>query len=81
MSERPQHKKTPYTPDIARIEADPLGHLLRVMDLEYNGDVSGEDVYSGESVHQPSGRVYGGQVLAQSLLAAGRTVDPPPPPK
>lgn len=80
MSERPQHKKTPYTPDIARIEADPLGHLLRVMDLEYNGDVSGEDVYSGESVHQPSGRVYGGQVLAQSLLAAGRTVDPARPP-
>ncbi|WP_051196660.1 acyl-CoA thioesterase [Jonesia quinghaiensis] len=80
MTPRSHDRKTPYTPDIQKIEQDPLGHLLGVMDLEYNGDVSGEDVYSGESVHQPSGRVYGGQVLAQALLAAGRTVDPQRPP-
>lgn len=68
--------KTAYTPDIALIEQDPLAHLLRVLSLEYHGDSTGEDVYSGESMHQPSGRVYGGQVLAQSIMAMGRTVDP-----
>lgn len=66
---------TIYTPSIADIERDPLAHLLRVLDLEYHGATTGEDVYSGESMHQPNGRVYGGQVLAQALLAAGRTVD------
>lgn len=65
-----------YTPDVKLIEQDPLAHLLRVLDLEYHGGTSGEDVYSGESMHQPNGRVYGGQVLAQSILAMGRTVDP-----
>lgn len=64
-----------YSPSIAEIERDPLAHLLKVLDLEYHGATTGEDVYSGESVHQPNGRVYGGQVLAQALLAAGRTVD------
>lgn len=68
--------RTTYTPDVALIEQDPLAHLLRVLNLEYHGDATGEDIYSGESMHQPSGRVYGGQVLAQSILAMGRTVDP-----
>jgi acyl-CoA thioesterase-2 len=54
---------------------DPLAHLLSVLDLQYLGAETGEDVYSGASVHQPNGRVYGGQVLAQALLAAGATVD------
>lgn len=67
---------TKYTPNVELIEQDPLAHLLRVLNLEYHGDSTGEDVYSGESMHQPSGRVYGGQVLAQSILANGRTVDP-----
>ncbi len=67
---------TRYTPDVKLIEQDPLAHLLRVLNLEYHGDSTGEDVYSGESMHQPSGRVYGGQVLAQAILAMGRTVDP-----
>lgn len=67
---------TSYTPDVELIEQDPLAHLLRVLDLEYHGDVTGEDIYSGESMHQPSGRVYGGQVLAQAMMGMGRTVDP-----
>lgn len=54
---------------------DPLAHLLSVLNLSYHGAETGEDVYSGASVHQPNGRVYGGQVLAQALLAAGATVD------
>ncbi|WP_435299745.1 acyl-CoA thioesterase [Timonella sp. A28] len=71
-----KQQRTAYTPDVRLIEQDPLAHLLRVLDLEYHGDATGEDIYSGESMHQPNGRVYGGQVLAQAILAMGRTVDP-----
>ena len=63
------------TPDTEAIAQDPLGHLLTVLQLDYHGAETGEDVYAGESMHQPNGRVYGGQVLAQALLAAGATVD------
>jgi acyl-CoA thioesterase-2 len=35
-----------------------------------------EDVFVGTAHHMPDGRVYGGQVLAQALLAAARTTDP-----
>lgn len=38
--------------------------------------VSSADVFEGESIAMPHGRVFGGQVLAQSLMAAGRTVLP-----
>ena len=31
-------------------------------------------VFVGQSQRQPHGRVFGGQVLAQSVIAAGRTV-------
>jgi acyl-CoA thioesterase II len=62
-------------PDKEAISQDPLGHLLKVLELDYLGAETGEDVYSAASVHQPNGRVYGGQVLAQALLAAGATVD------
>jgi len=77
MTEPHEHNEShTYTPDVRLIEKDPLAHLLRVLNLEYHGDVTGEDVYSGESMHQPNGRVYGGQVLAQAIMAVGRTVDP-----
>ena len=32
------------------------------------------DVFVGESQKMPHGRVFGGQVLAQAVMAAGRTV-------
>ncbi len=35
----------------------------------------GPDTFEGSSVPMPHGRVFGGQVLAQSLLAAAQTVD------
>lgn len=57
---------------------NPLALLLDVLRLERVGDGDGSEAhpehFRGESVHQPTGRVYGGQVLAQALLAAGRTV-------
>lgn len=53
----------------------PLQHLVSVLQL---GDPSvyREHTYiSGESMYFPTGRVYGGQVIAQSLIAASKTVD------
>ncbi len=56
-------------------ERDALAGLLRVLDLAPHPD--GEpDTFVGESQPQPWGRVFGGQVLAQSLAAAQRTVVP-----
>lgn len=56
---------------------DPLAELLAVLDLEPQGlDDRGQDLFVGASQRQPHGRVYGGQVLGQTIMAAGRTVDP-----
>lgn len=58
------------------IPEDPLADLLRTLDLEaISQSSSGEDLFSGPSQWMPHGRVYGGQVLAQSLVAASRTVE------
>ncbi len=57
---------------------DALERLLTVLDLR---EVDGwgprgeEDLWRGDSVPGPARRVYGGQVLAQALLACGRTVE------
>jgi acyl-CoA thioesterase-2 len=57
-----------------RAEHDALTGLLDVLDLRpLPGE--GPDVFCGASQPQPWGRVFGGQVLAQSLVAAQRTVD------
>lgn len=60
---------TPDDPDF-----DPLGDLLDVLDLQREAD----DEFVGRSQPQPHGRVFGGQVLSQALIAAGRTVDETP---
>ncbi|HEY6794041.1 MAG TPA: acyl-CoA thioesterase II [Kineosporiaceae bacterium] len=52
-----------------------LAGLLAVLDLQPRPDL-GEDVLVGTSQPQPHGRVFGGQVLAQTVLAAQRTVSP-----
>jgi acyl-CoA thioesterase-2 len=52
-----------------------LEGLLAVLDLAAAPE-AGADVFVGQSQPQPWGRVYGGQVLAQALVAAQRTVDP-----
>jgi len=57
--------------DLGSLTPDPMATVLRILDVQ---PVPGEaDTYTGESVQLPHGRVFGGQVLAQSLLAAGRT--------
>lgn len=54
-----------------------LAALLAVMDLrEIEPDEAGQDRFEGDSQWQPHGRVYGGQVLGQTLMAASRTVAP-----
>jgi acyl-CoA thioesterase-2 len=51
--------------------------LLEVLDLRPTGvDDHGQDLFVGASQRQPHGRVFGGQVLGQTVVAAGRTVDP-----
>ena len=43
---------------------------MAALDLRQLGDTA----FEGDSLPLPGGRVFGGQVLAQSLIAAGRTV-------
>ncbi|ROS48392.1 acyl-CoA thioesterase II [Frigoribacterium sp. PhB24] len=53
---------------------DPLQSLLSTLDLAPAGNVGGQDVFTGGSQPEPLGRVFGGQVAAQALVAAQRTV-------
>jgi acyl-CoA thioesterase II len=54
--------------------SDPLSGLLAALDLTDTGARTSEDIFTGPSQWMPGGRIYGGQVLAQSLVAANRTV-------
>lgn len=52
-----------------------LRTLVSIMDLRALGeDDRGQDLFEGNSQRQPHGRVFGGQVLGQTLVAASRTV-------
>jgi acyl-CoA thioesterase-2 len=70
-------------------DVDPLADLLDTLDLEELGTAritvegvgdstdfgeSGATVFLGRSQRMPHGRVFGGQVLAQCIIAAGRTM-------
>jgi acyl-CoA thioesterase-2 len=57
-------------------ERDTTEMLLDLLDL--NGEPEArteEDIFTGRSPVQPRQRVFGGQVLGQSVVAASRTVD------
>ena len=47
-----------------------MTRFLAALDIERTD----EDTFVGHNLRQPGGRVFGGQVLAQTILAAGRTV-------
>jgi acyl-CoA thioesterase II len=49
---------------------NPVANLLEVLNLE----PLGEDRFLGHTQYMPHGRVFGGQVLAQALVAANATV-------
>lgn len=53
---------------------DPVQALLSVLDLADSDARTTEDIFTGVSQPMPLGRVYGGQVLAQSIVAAERTI-------
>ena len=58
------------------IPENPLDDLLRTLNLtRLESAASGEDRFEGPSQWMPHGRIYGGQVLAQSLVAATKTID------
>lgn len=77
----PAPRATPATPAMPAMPATPDGPallrgLLDLLDLRPEGvDDRGQDLFSGDSEPQPHGRVFGGQVLGQSVVAASRTVD------
>lgn len=51
-----------------------MSGLLDALDLTQTGARTSEDIFTGPSQWTPHGRVFGGQVLAQSLVAAQRTI-------
>ncbi|MES2092342.1 MAG: acyl-CoA thioesterase II [Actinomycetota bacterium] len=53
---------------------DPLADFLSALDLTDTQARTSEDIFIGESQWSALGRVFGGQVLAQSLVAAQRTL-------
>ncbi|WP_245979807.1 acyl-CoA thioesterase [Gryllotalpicola protaetiae] len=53
---------------------DPVSAMLHALDLEDPGARTTEDIFTGPSQWMPHGRVFGGQVLAQSIVAAARTL-------
>lgn len=54
--------------------SDPLSGLLEALSLTDTGTRTSEDTFTGPSQWMPLGRVFGGQVLAQSIVAAQRTI-------
>lgn len=54
---------------------EPLGSVTRILALEeVVGAGDGTEAFTGSSLPQISGRIYGGQVVAQGLLAAAATM-------
>ena len=53
----------------------PLTHLTQVLRLAEPSAYRDHTYINGESLYFPTGRVYGGQVIAQSVIAAAKTVD------
>ncbi|MEG9248512.1 acyl-CoA thioesterase II [Arthrobacter sp. Soc17.1.1.1] len=66
----------PHEAAAAAPPTDPTQALLGLLDLSSaEGAQTDEEIFVGSSARQPGRRVFGGQVLAQSLIAAMRTVD------
>lgn len=57
---------------MTQIPSDPIQDLIEVLNITQLSETE----FTGRTQWMPQGRVFGGQVLAQSLVAATRTVDP-----
>jgi len=53
---------------------DPVAEMLEVLTIESAGARTSSDVFTARSHWMPQGRVFGGQVLAQTVVAAQRTL-------
>ncbi|KDA05528.1 acyl-CoA thioesterase [Microbacterium sp. CH12i] len=51
-----------------------VDNLIDVLDLDETQARTTEDIFTGRSQSMPTGRIYGGQVLGQSVIAAERTM-------
>ena len=56
------------------VTVTPLEHLTQVLRLGEPSEYRNHTYINGESLYFPTGRVYGGQVIAQSVVAASKTV-------
>ena len=54
----------------------PLQRLAKVLQLGTPSMYRNHTYVNGESLYFPTGRVYGGQVIAQAMMAASKTVSP-----
>ncbi|RFA14630.1 acyl-CoA thioesterase II [Subtercola boreus] len=54
---------------------DAFNSLLEALDITESSVRTTEDIFVAPSIWTPLGRVFGGQVLAQSLVAASRTIE------
>lgn len=52
----------------------PLEHVVNVLQLGEPSEYRGHTYINGESMYFPTGHVYGGQVIAQSIIAASKAV-------
>ena len=59
---------------MTQTDMTPLQRLAKVLQLGTPSNYRNHTYINGESLYFPTGRVYGGQVIAQSLMAASRTV-------
>lgn len=55
------------------LPSDPIAALLAIIDARPSDD---PNEFTAYSLPKPGGRVFGGQVIAQALIAAGRTIAP-----
>ena len=61
---------------MTQTDMTPLQRLTKVLQLGTPSNYRNHTYINGESLYFPTGRVYGGQVIAQSLVAAAKTVPP-----
>jgi acyl-CoA thioesterase-2 len=55
--------------------SDPLSQAIGILDLDNTSARTSEDIFVGHSGWIPNRRVFGGQVLGQSVVAAQRTIE------
>lgn len=60
----------------AQTAITPLQRLAKVLQLGTPSTYRSHTYVNGESLYFPTGRVYGGQVIAQAMMAASKTVPP-----